>query len=122
MNNDLISRSMVIELLDREISISKEMERKCDDSYKNGFRLKQVECQNIKELVSYLPSFNESLERIMDELEQLKINKEHEIQEKWQCGKERASHIAFCSSEEYQNIENIINIIKKLGKIPRMEV
>lgn len=121
MDNDLISRTSVLELLDREINSSKEMENSCEEKYKAGFQLKQVECQNIKELISYLPSFNENLENIIAELEQFKRFKENEIQRKWECSKERASHVAFCTSEEYQNAKNVINIIKKYCQIGNKE-
>ena len=38
---DLISRNAIIDILENEINVAKELECQCEKQYKNGFVLKQ---------------------------------------------------------------------------------
>lgn len=65
---DLISRNAIIDILEKEINIAKEMECQCEEKYKNGFILKQCNYSSIKEYVEVLPSINDIIDKIIDEL------------------------------------------------------
>lgn len=78
MSDDLISRGMVINLLDKEIKNAKEIENQCEECYKNGFVLRQAIYSSIKDSVMFLPSFNDTLNSILKQLENLKESAERE--------------------------------------------
>ena len=65
---DLISRSAIIDILEKEINTAKEMESQCEEKYKNGFILKQCNYSFVKECVEALPSINEIIDKILTEL------------------------------------------------------
>lgn len=65
---DLISRNAIIDILENEINVAKELECQSEKQYKNGFVLKQCNYSFVKECVEALPSINEIIDRIVNEL------------------------------------------------------
>lgn len=65
---DLISRNAIIDILENEINAAKELECQCEEQYKNGFVLKQCIYSFVKECVEALPSINEIIDKIVNEL------------------------------------------------------
>lgn len=65
---DLISKNAIIDILNNEINKAKDMECQCEKKYKNGFVLKQCNYSFIKECVEALPTINEIIDKIIDEL------------------------------------------------------
>lgn len=65
---DLVSRSAIIDILEKEISTAKEMECQCKEEYRNGFVLKQCNYSFVKECVEALPSINDIIDKIVNEL------------------------------------------------------
>lgn len=65
---DLVSRSAIINILEEEINKAKELETQCEEKYKNGFILRQCNYSLVKEYIEALPSINEIIDKIIDEL------------------------------------------------------
>lgn len=65
---DLVSRSAIIDFLEEEINKAKELETQCEEKYKNGFVLRQCNYSLIKEYIKALPSINEVIDKIINEL------------------------------------------------------
>lgn len=117
MNNDLISRDMVIDLLDREIKTAKEMENQCEERYKNGFVLKQAVCSVVKDCVMALPSFNDTLNSILKQLENLKESTENETNYHFdRCSDYPCEYnTADLSERRYKTLCDVIEIVKTGG-------
>lgn len=117
MSDDLISRSMVIDLLNREIKNAKEMENQCEECYKNGFILKQVIYSSIKDFAMALPSFNDTLNSILKQLDNLKESSERETNYHF----DRSSNYpceynaADLSERSYKTLCDVIEIVKSGG-------
>lgn len=108
---------MVIDLLDREIRTAKEMENQCEECYKNGFVLKQAVCSGVKDCVMVLPSFNDTLNSILEQLENLKKSAEKETNYRF----DRSSNYpceynaADLSERSYKTLCDVIEIFKSGG-------
>lgn len=117
MSDDLISRSMVIDLLDREIRTAKEMENQCEECYKNGFVLRQAIYSSVRDCVMALPSFNDTLNSILEQLENLKESAERETNYHF----DRSSNYpceyntADLSERSYKTLCDVIEIFKSGG-------
>lgn len=117
MSDDLISRGMVIDILDREIKNAKEMENQCEECYKNGFALRQAIYSSIKDSVMALPSFNDTLNSILKQLENLKESAEREANYHF----DRSSNYpceyntADLSERNYKTLCDVIEIFKSGG-------
>lgn len=117
MSDDLISRSMVIDLLDREIRTAKEMENQCEECYKNGFVLRQAIYSTTKDCVMALPSFDDTLNSILEQLENLKESVENETNYYF----DRSSsypceyNVADLSERSYKTLCDVIEIFKSGG-------
>lgn len=113
----MISRGMVIDFLDREIKTAKEMENQCEECYKNGFILKQSIYSSIKDSVMSLPSFNDTLNSILGQLENLKESAERETNYHF----DRSSNYpceyntADLSERSYKTLCDVIEIFKSGG-------
>lgn len=117
MSDDLISRGMIIDLLDREIKTAKEMENQCEECYKNGFVLRQAIYSSIKDCVMVLPSFNEALNSILKQLENLKESEENETNYHFdRCSNYPCEYNAADLSEKiYKTLCDVIEIVKSGG-------
>lgn len=117
MSGDLISRGMVIDLLNREIKNAKEMENQCEECYKNCFILKQVIYSSIKDFVMALPSFNDTLNSILKQLENLKESAERgnnyhfDRSSNYPC----EYNITDLSERNYKTLCDVIEIVKSVG-------
>lgn len=117
MSDDLISRSMVIDLLDREIRTAKEMENQCEECYKNGFVLRQAIYSSVKDCVMALPSFNDTLNSILKQLENLKESAENETNYHFdRCSDYPCEYnTADLSERSYKTLCEVIEIFKSGG-------
>lgn len=119
MSDDLISRGMTIDLLDREIKTAKEMEIQCEECYKNGFILRQVIYSSIKDSIMALPSFNDTLNSILKQLKNLKESAERETNYHF----DRSSNYpceyntADLSERSYKTLCDVIEIVKSGGVV-----
>lgn len=117
MSDDLISRGVIIDFLDREIKTSKEMESQCEECYKNGFILRQAIYSSIKDSVMALPSFNDTLNSILEQLENLKESAERETNYHF----DRSSNYPCeyntvdLSERSYKTLCDVIEIVKADG-------
>lgn len=108
---------MIIDLLDREIKTAKEMENQCEECYKNGFVLRQAVYSSVKDCVMDLPSFNDTLNSILEQLKNLKESDEGEANYYF----DRSSNYpceynaADLSERSYKTLCDVIEIFKSGG-------